>query len=476
MKKGAARWPAWYGAGSYERVAAGADIHHENWRERLLRIGAVFTALSCAIGAAAAEEPAAAPHQKRVAAIVTEYRHNSHADVIVSRLLQTDTLDGKGRESPLVLVSLYTDQRPANDISRLLAASHRFRTSDTIEDALTLGTGKLAVDGVLLVAEHGNYPKSATGNTQYPKRRFWEETVRVFRSSGRVVPVFIDKHLADNWDDAKRIYDTARELKVPLMAGSSLPGLMAQAGGGRGARAKLAEIVSITYGSSDAYAFHAMEFTQALAEHRHGGETGVKAGARVEKGTRSGKLPRRKCSIPRYSMPPGSEFPILRTGGKPLREVVPEPKLFTLEYNDGLTVHLLELNGAAVLSPERGAMPTTAGSNRANSGRKKGAPPAHFTLLLNGIERMMLSGRPSWNVERTLLTSGALDALLASLVGESQQIETPYLDVTYEPMWRWQEPPPPPPMRPGPSSSVGRGPTPCALRGIIIAATRPVSL
>src|SRR5690242_13587749 len=89
-------------------------------------------------GRAAAAEPA--PHQKRVAAIVTEYRHNSHADVIVSRLLQTDTLDGKGRESPLALVSLYTDQRPANDISRLLAASHRFRVSETIEDALTLGT------------------------------------------------------------------------------------------------------------------------------------------------------------------------------------------------------------------------------------------------------------------------------------------------------------------------------------------------
>ncbi|HLU46799.1 MAG TPA: hypothetical protein VK116_01905, partial [Planctomycetota bacterium] len=97
---------------------------------------------------------------KRVAAIVTEYRHNSHADVIVSRLLLTDTLDGKGKESPLELVSLYTDQVPENDTSRLLAASHRFRLSPTIEDALTLGTGKLAVDGVLLIAEHGKYPKS----------------------------------------------------------------------------------------------------------------------------------------------------------------------------------------------------------------------------------------------------------------------------------------------------------------------------
>jgi len=66
---------------------------------------------------------------------------------IVSRLLQTDTLDGQGKDSSLKLVSLYTDQKPEKDIGRLLAASHRFRVSDTIEDALTLGTGRLAVDG-----------------------------------------------------------------------------------------------------------------------------------------------------------------------------------------------------------------------------------------------------------------------------------------------------------------------------------------
>src|SRR5438876_1812577 len=177
----------------------------------LVALAAVFASAS------AAELTSPAP-VKNVAAIVTVYHHNSHADMIVSRLLQTDTLDGKGKESPLKLVSLYTDQKPADDISRLLAASHRFRISETIEDALTLGTGRLAVDGVLLIAEHGDYPKSPTGNTQYPKRRFWEETIKVFKASGRVVPVFIDKHLADNWIDAKYIYDSAREMRIPLLA------------------------------------------------------------------------------------------------------------------------------------------------------------------------------------------------------------------------------------------------------------------
>ena len=159
----------------------------------------------------------------RVAALVTEYRHNSHADIIVSRLLQTDTLDGKGKESPLELVSLYTDQVPENDTSRTLAATHRFPIYQTIGESLTLGTGQLAVDGILLIAEHGDYPRSETGNIQYPKRRFWEECLKVFDASKRVVPVFVDKHLADNWTDAKFLYDSAQERSIPIMAGSSLP-------------------------------------------------------------------------------------------------------------------------------------------------------------------------------------------------------------------------------------------------------------
>lgn len=107
---------------------------------------------------AAGEPVAAVKAQKRVAVLTTVYRHNSHADVIASRLLLTDMLDGTGKESPLQLTSLYVEQRPPNDISRLLAASHRFRIGTNIADALTLGTGTLAVDGVLLIAEHGDYP------------------------------------------------------------------------------------------------------------------------------------------------------------------------------------------------------------------------------------------------------------------------------------------------------------------------------
>ncbi len=215
--------------------------------------------------------------RKRVAAVVTEYRHNSHADVIVSRLFQTMTLDGQGAKPRMQLASVFTDQVPENDTSRKWAKDFHFRISETVADALTLGTGELAVDGVLLVAEHGKYAISETGQTQYPKRRLFDEVVKVFRASGRSVPVFIDKHLADNWQDAKFIYDTARELKFPLMAGSSVPMTWRDPPSDVRRDTKLKQIVAVSYHTLDAYGFHAVELVQGLAERRAGGESGIKA-------------------------------------------------------------------------------------------------------------------------------------------------------------------------------------------------------
>ncbi len=385
--------------------------------------------------------------RKKVAGVVTVYRHNSHADVILSRLLKSDTLDGKGRTSPLQLASLYVDQKPAGDMSAGLANQFNFRLSDTINDALTLGTGRLAVDGVFLIAEHGDYPRSATGNIEYPKRRFWEEILKVFKSSGRVVPVFIDKHLADNWADAKFIYDSARELNVPLMAGSSLPTSWRRPPADVRRGAKLREIVAITYHTTDAYGFHALEFVQALAEQRLGGETGIKAvqsfsGEAVWRAFEEKKfdLELFDSAWQRLSYP--------ENHARPLREMVRQPKLFRIEYADGLRAHLLELNGAA---GEWSAAWRYADDNRVESTlfwTQEGRPAMHFAILLQGIEKMMLTGKPTWNVQRTLLTSGALDALLLSLTTGERRIETPYLEFNYQTNWRWNEPPAPPPTRP----------------------------
>jgi hypothetical protein len=387
-----------------------------------------------------------APPERKVAAIVTEYGHNSHADIIVSRLLQTDTLDGKGIDSPLKLVSLYTDQVPERDTSRMLAASHRFRLSDTIEDALTLGTGKLAVDGVLMIAEHGDYPRSKTTNIQYPKRRFWEEILNVFRDSGRIVPVFVDKHLADNWEDAKFIFDTARELNVPLMAGSSLPLTWRRPAADVPRGAALREIVAISFHTTDAYGFHALEFAQALAEQRHGGETGIRAVQAFAGEAVWREFDDRALDVELFN----AAWERLSHTAVPLdnlRERVKNPRLLRMEYMDGLRVHVVELN--EIVYEWSGAWRYEDGSSLSSLfWTQEARPGMHFTYLLNGIERMMLTGKASWNAERTLLTSGALDALLISLTENQRRVETPYLEINYQPSWRWKEPAFPPPMRP----------------------------
>jgi hypothetical protein len=384
---------------------------------------------------------------RRVAAVVTEYRHNSHADVIVSRLLLTDTLDGAGRDSPLKLASLYTDQKPPNDISQLLAASHRFPIKPRIADALTLGTGKLAVDGVLLIAEHGNYPVSATGNHQYPKRRFWDETIKVFRASGRVVPVFIDKHLSDNWEDAQHIYETARELKIPLMAGSSVPAAWRHPPADVARGARINQIVGFSYGATDSYGFHTLEAVQALAEQRAGGETGIhavqcKSGQAVWKA-----LDQRDCDAELFEAAL-RRAPAFAKGEVLNRGAVSAPKLMIVEYEDGLRVFIFELNGAVGDWTAAWRYEADGKIESTHFWVQEARPTAHFTLLLRGIESMMLTGKPAWPVERTLLTSGTLDALLQSHAQGGTRILTPHLRVSYQPTWRWREPPPPPPGRP----------------------------
>lgn len=403
----------------------------------------ILSWLCCAFPASADD----APPRKRVAAVVTEYRHNSHADVIVSRLFQTQTLDGQGATPGMELMSVYTDQVPESDTSRKWAKQYGFRLSETVADSLTLGTDQLAVDGVLLVAEHGRYPVSDSGQVQYPKRRLFDEIVKVFRASGRSAPMFIDKHLADNWQDARHIYDTARELKFPLMAGSSIPTLWRHPPTDVRRDAKLKQLVAVSYHTLDAYGFHGLEMIQCLVEHRAGGETGIAsvtclAGDAVWKAGEAGvydrKLLERILAGLKYRPKLTPEM---------LPGLVPEPVLFSIHYADGLVAHMLTLNGAvgewsAAWRYEDDTVDSTLFYTQ------EARPFMHFAYLVDGVDRMMHTGVPSWPVERTLMTSGTLDALLISKKNNGQPLDTPYLKFPYRSDWTWKEPPAPPPDRP----------------------------
>jgi hypothetical protein len=295
----------------------------------------------------------------------------------------------------------------------------------TISETLTNGTSKLAVDGVMLVAEHGNYPESDTGQKVYPKRRMFEEIAKVFRENGR-----------------------GEELKVPMMAGSSLPVLWRYPAVDVTRDAKLKEIVAISYHTLDAYGFHALEMVQCLAERRLGGETGVKSvqcrvGQAVWDAEKEGVYERAllDAALSRLKERPLPE-------GKRIEELVKEPVLFTIQYEDGLKANVFTLNHAVAEWAVAWRENEESEIRSTLFWTQEARPYHHFNYLLRGVERMMQTGTPTWPVERTLLTSGILDAALISKKNGGETLATPHLKIAYQSNWNWQQPPPPPPGRP----------------------------
>jgi hypothetical protein len=65
-------------------------------------------------------------------------------------------------------------------------------------------------------------------------------------------------------------------------------------------------------------------------------------------------------------------------------------------------------------------------------------PPARtslanfFSPLVNHAEKMFLTGKPSYPVERTLLTTGLTAGGVESLYREQKRFQTPHLGIRYE--------------------------------------------
>ena len=200
--------------------------------------------------------------------------------MILGRMVQTETLDVAKRRIPtLQLASFFTDQKPASDTSRKIMGAMGIPIGKTAAETLTLGGDSIAVEGVVMVAEHGDYPRSPIGAEMYPKRRFFEQIFEtVDKHNHRGMPVFCDKHLADTWTDAKWIYDEAKKRDMPLMAGSSLPSAWRSPpiDMPRDTKRERNSRHFVLY-RIDIYGFHALEGMQALVERRAGGETGVAA-------------------------------------------------------------------------------------------------------------------------------------------------------------------------------------------------------
>jgi len=396
-----------------------------------------------------------APNAKpRVAAIVTEYRPRSHAENLINKLLEGYPLYWTPMRPRTQVVSLYTDQVPANDVSRAVAAGHHLPIFPTIREALTLGGDRLAVDGVVLVGEHGDYPLNEKSQKAYPRRRFFEETVAVFRESSRVVPVFNDKHLAWNWADAKWTYDTAQELGIPFLAGSSMPIAFRCPPGTVPLGAEVEEIVAVAHGPLESYGYHILEVAQSLAERRRGYETGVRSvqclyddgfwaawesGRAWSRDLQEAAL----AAVPHPPEPPRAFYDAGRAtsrqnvrpprGTPPAQPYLGAERAFLVEYLDGLRVTVLMLAGYA---QQWGAAVRLRGQTEPLAYefvQDRSEFHSNFSHLTFMVEELILTGRPPYPVERTLLASGLIDAAMTSHYEDGRRIETPHLTIEYAP-------------------------------------------
>ena len=175
------------------------------------------------------------------------------------------------------VVSVYIHQLEESGLGQKICNAKGIPIFNTVGEAVTLGGEELAVDGVVIVGEHGNYPTDLKGHWLLPRWWIYNQVIRVFERSKRSVPVFNDKHLSYNWDDAKWMFDKSRELNFPLTGGSSIPVYY------RKPEIELPIDTPIktfdrAWGHSDEGAiFHAVDVLQAFVERRKGGETGVRS-------------------------------------------------------------------------------------------------------------------------------------------------------------------------------------------------------
>ncbi|MBO0700264.1 MAG: hypothetical protein J2P46_17830 [Zavarzinella sp.] len=408
-------------------------------RRTFLGTAATFAAASLV----RADEAKTGP-KKKLAVVTTEWRYHSHAWHMAERFLTGYPVGGKWHQPPFEVVSAYVDQFPSGDLSRQRAKEFEFKIYPSVGEALRCGGDKLAVDAVLIIGEHGNYPVNKLGQTQYPRYEFFKQTTEVFAKNGKVVPVFSDKHLSWRWDWAREMVDTARRMEIPFLAGSSLPVTWRMPSIDLPYGAEVEEMLCIAIGRQDSYDFHALETIQCMAERRKGGETGVKAlqairGDAVWKAMaenswdaggwdprlfeaclcRSQTLAQTPTGNDRYPTP------------EQMREWVRDPIGYRYEYIDGTKATMLLMNGLV--------------GDFTFAARVKGEPEPLSTLfylppnpnvtysavLMSKAEELFVTGKPPYPIDRTLLTTGLVEAGVRSLGEGQRRLETPHLAIRY---------------------------------------------
>ncbi|MCH2210236.1 MAG: hypothetical protein MK110_02970 [Fuerstiella sp.] len=410
-----------------------------NRREFLSRAGHVAAGISLTGAFSGSLHGDSDGRRPKVAVVLTEFSFRSHAHVILENFLEPYYHNGVLTDPGVDVVSFYVDQFPEDrDMARDVADDYGIRIFPTIDGALCLGGKSLAVDGVLSIAEFGDYPVNSKGQRMYPRKRFFDEIVAVMKRSGRSVPLFNDKHLSYRKDWALEMYETAQQQEIPFMAGSSVPLAQRRPPLELENGIQIDEAVAIHGGPLEVYDFHSLEQLESLIEFRAGGETGIKSVRFLQDddvwhAADAGEWSADLASAA-IQAELGPDHPPLRAFVEPGSvdgNVIPSHAIL-LRYHDGLRATVLRV-----------------GSNdfRWNfSCRIKGDPKPLatsfyvgpwrnrnlFKALAYSIQRFILRRRAPYPVERTLLATAVLDAAMESRVHQGRVENLPAPAITYQ--------------------------------------------
>lgn len=378
---------------------------------------------------------------KRIAVVATVYRYLSHAQHIGDRFLVGYPQDGRWHKPDMKVVSLYVDQKPEGDQSAARAREFGFAVFPTIAETLRCGGTRLAVDGVLVIGEHGQYPRNDRGQVLYPRHDFVKQCVDVFEKDGVSVPVYNDKHLSYSFDKAKWMVEASKRLKFPMLAGSSLPVTWRLPDIELPLNCEIESALMVGYGGADVMDFHGLEALQCMVERRKGGETGVASvqmieGDAVWKAGEEGRYSKEllTSALSRSDSPQGQSVEDGRTqdlvAKGELPKLVKNPAAYFIEYRDGLKATLLMLNGA-VKDFTFAARVKGAGVQSTQFLLSPEPNVTYSACLVRKIEELFETGKAPYPVERTLLVSGVLESCLTSRFEGQKRLPTPHLDVRY---------------------------------------------
>lgn len=390
---------------------------------RDLLAAAGFASIACQT-----TEPPAHRSKPRIAAIATVYFERSHADVFFSRILHGYRLNRKTYYPRLEVASMYLDQVHDNDMGYDLAEEYGFKVYPTVAEALRCGADRLSVDGIALVAEHGDYPSNEKGQQLYPRYELFMQIIDVMKKDGVICPIFVDKHFSYSWEKASAMYETAKEMGIPLMAGSTVSLAWRYPPLELDYTQELEQALTVGFGHTDALGFHTLEALQAIVEKRKGGETGV-ASVQAFRGSKVWEL--RDQGVWSQDL---FEAALARTQtrkeGRP-EDLIEEPILFLIDYRNGLKGRLLMANGLlrswVVAASRKGS-----GEILSTECRIQFHIHGHWGFMARNFENLVADGILPNPVERTLLTTGVLSFAMDSLYENGRLIDTPELAITYK--------------------------------------------